>query len=73
MTLSALSQRRLSRVWLDFFLVSAFPARPYPCLITLFPDAESLGASMPWPGKSWEVLAWAGSGKKFLVSHPIQG
>lgn len=52
MTLPALSQRRLSRVWLDFFLILAFPTHPYLCLITLFPDAESVGASMPCPGKS---------------------
>lgn len=45
----------------------------YPCLITLFPDAESVGASMPCPGKSWEALGWLGSGKNLLVSHPIQG
>lgn len=56
MTLPALSQRDLSRVWLDFFffffLSSAFPTHPYVCLITLFPDAESVGTSMPRAGKS---------------------
>lgn len=54
MTLPALSQRDLSRVWLDFFFffISAFPTHPYVYLITLFPDAESIGTSMPCAGKS---------------------
>lgn len=69
MTRSALS---LPRVWLDFLLIT-LPTHPCLCLITLFPDAESLGASVPCPGKSSQVLAWAGSGKNLLLSHPFQG
>lgn len=54
MTLPALSQRDLSRVWLEFFFFHFFflpSTHPYVCLTTLLPDAESIGTSMPCVGK----------------------
>lgn len=74
MTLPALSPRRLSRVWLDFFSHLRFPCASLSVFnnsLSQMPRALALPCpAQVSPGRRWR--GWAEE-KKLLVSHPIHG